>query len=541
MSSSPSYRKSIKPIILPYQIKITNLATYVDFRKKGHKILHTFKVSYPKNPDYSPLEIDKHMISRLRFLLKRIKAIQALDLNRCTLRSECLSAENVAYLTKKARRVKSLGISDYWKSIRGFYIQPRVWLKYLRDLKQLEYKLVMEFFPLSWENTKRFDKSVKIFLLQMRRHKKMDAVSISLPYSNALFLGPFVQFHLYPPSLKKLSLHGGNNFYQNWVNPHKLNIKLSHMKNLETLSINIAREDSLITSLLPQIMTHSTLKSLDLVIPVNKINLPETLKATKGLKQLRLNLNPSLGQLATISKLFDLKSLDQVTLMVNLDNQSPLSILINFISQLTDLKHLKINAFHYSKPRDRNCLKQLIDQLSELRALKSLKLTFITYANITKEDFFTDVTPSLKVLFMKLKSLETFWLVSNQFDASQVFINLIESLEALAPNLRNLRIDVGEYTPEQYDLCLISKFIQNLRNIKVLKLCSIKMPIKRLPVEVLNSISSLNCLKKLALCEFDVAISKNSFLKLIDNVLANQKTSNSTPKKVYIKNTSWQM
>ena len=487
-----------KPI-LNSRVNINSFASYQNFRKKFYKPIKSATIQYGRRDlDFHPFR-DQRFIKRFLKISNRLRYTSFLRLHGVFLESLKISPSVAIDLARKLQNIKQLSLTDAQHLSFKHFTFVETWLRRLRDLQSLKYRVIR-----SNEKFVRKHKPIpnKNLLISSRLHKNLKILQVSYPLYNQAPFTKAWDFSSYPQSIQNLSIKGGIHSSSSLPGTSP---SFDSLKNLQQLkmSFDSATSTNFILEKFREISNCHQLKSLDLHLGKGSHDLCLQMSATegfKGLEKLRLSILNSCPGVPELIGTFQHCKLTDLCLVLEVANEGQFQTLKSQIHHFQALMSFKLKITNRSFYQNKTIIEDLINEINQFEILELLQLSFETSMSENLQKFvIKDFVPNFKPLFTKSIKLTTFSFKSNQIQiSSPTFLDLIDSIEnTIAKNLFKLRIEVGEFQPAKTEYDAVLKFVKSLKNIQILKLKSLKIPVKKFFHDLIDSIYTLSHLRVL--------------------------------------------
>jgi len=454
-------------------------------------------------------------------IFKKAKAIRKLDVSGLLVLNTRFWFSTFLYIAKKANSVFDLKTHE----LRVMAAEEKdlvvSWPKYMKNLRSLFSEVIADF---GWiDDYKEKRKPVNDYLKYL---PKLENIEIKFFHNTLPFdLDGVWKFQTYPSSIKKIHFTEAKN------GDKPINGSMAHLKNLKDLrfGFRIRNDNSMNTlksvlNLLPQV---PQLEALDIdFLDFFKIDASvcAALKSLFKLRKVKFSIwsENEGANLQKILKSLEDCPLEDVDLKVDLDSDRVVSLVRDFIEKKSGLKSLNLQLLKYhifkSSKEIENLLKT-IDDLPLLISFCFVAKTTLIY-DIGPKNILPEIGFPFKKLFGSSRStpLKKFRISMNQHNFGKSgFIKLLESMNEISPILEDLQIDLGKYEPQ--DINMILGFLNNLRNIRFLKLDSLGVSSKSFFFELIEAIENLKCLREFSLGEVSENVKRRSYFDGVERIL----------------------
>lgn len=506
--------------IVSFRTNISNIRDYCDFFKKGIISPRTLTIEYLDGNYHHNNQARAKMQQRLVKVLKRAKPIKSLQLHNCVVQYENISDPILIQLAKRTSRVKSLSLPDYALS-QEIIQKYTLWLKYTKGVRKFDYVAPpCVDFPNGC--VRKFETNVQKFLHEIRRDR-LSSVNISHSTPDDKLGNSFLMFNKYPSTLKSLTFDWRHYCTDAEVEIPKLENSLRHMRELTSLSLSFRNQINLIDPILYSIQNVSQLTSLKIEFLENidqEIDLPLwRLRSLSNLHDLTLKFGYWPKGLETFLKTIHSCPLKFLYIDAIIDQENQFDSLKELIANLKTLETLKLKVYKDSPFESESNIRSIFEKIGQIKPLKNLKLYFKASSALTSSTF--NIVSALKNIFAKSVKLQKFALRFNQTDTQKAFPELLSLVTRVAPTLKKLEIDIGEFKVQDSDFKQIMNLINRVKGIQVLKLNSLCVVMSQAVEDLINSLYSLKSLQTLELREVKGSLNKPSlFVSLVEKIVS---------------------
>jgi len=513
----------IKPLI-PSKFHLNNQRQYLKFTKNKYRVLPHFILTGTDSDLFNYLPHLHKFHRRLLKIFKQLKFTHNLDLKNLYIHHHKYHLPYILSFAKKMCKTSLLSIHDSKCMESNFLTTFHLFPKYLQHLKTLNYSL-------------KFDTLLALFTGQQPQiPEKMNPLSHYTRYQSCLenlkidfgqeshkALRENLRFEKYPVSLKKLSFYGGK-FEEPIISK-----SIDHLENLKALELDFDTHCSteFLNSVFILLQRVPWLENLTLTNPHEAfIGLDVTFSSMQALTKLKyirirscnLKFHHSKVLLKVIENL-PLRSLDLD--ICGVDSVEHVAILLNLLEKMGNLDSLKLKVTNYNV-LDSSIIEILFEKVDKLENLKnlSLKLTSSSLWGSNKYQLEEIDLPFTNLLTKKIP-LESFRVECNQVEISNgSFLNLLKYLEKLVPHLKKIKLAIGEVLMEQKEFEEVIRFIENMRDIRVLKLCMLGVNQKNFFTEIVENVCKMKSLRSFSLGDIYEPVTKTKFFNGVERILS---------------------
>ena len=511
----------MKPILIPSKITLKCKYTYQQFLRKRPKIVKEIQIQKRDTTDDGSKKYYSNVVTTLKRIFKDLKFIRKLDLKKLELHRQSIYQPKLIAFAKKLRHTQAVLINDKKSSKNDLKGISDPWIKFLKGTQHFSYLLDMQqvFKGLLFDDQTKKSNFHWRFPHLLRYQRRLKDLALSFDSKTAFYLHDLL-FNKYPVALQRLSLVGLHS-------EKPITASLRHLKNLKHLDFHFhhgCEPDIMISAinLLPQIA--SNLQSLSFCWPDHHTH--DIIPAYPALKTLtnltHLKLLPACYTTFQFAKIldvfYDLPLLD-LTLVASIYSEEDLVPINNFLKKFHSLESLKLKVqslLPFSNRMQR--VTELFRVIDDMVFMKNLCVSLNATPQKNAADFSYFHLP-LAHIFTKPISLESFRVeIKPLRSGSQGFWGLLNTLKLLAPGLKKLRIDIGEYIPKSQEYETILGFIGSLKNVRSLRLESLAIPEWQFFMDFAQVLSGHIYLRTLTLGE-GKKMSKLTFVNIVEEIL----------------------
>ena len=440
--------------ILSYKLNVASFSEYQKAIKNRPKKFHTLQLNFNDGANLLSNRLDKQAHKWLVKLLKNTKPITKLDIHQGLPYYKQNTAQNqFIQLAKMHSRIKILKTLYWHHSPTGLKLYC-LWLKYTQELVKFEcVQSQLDILAFDIESKSQFENFQRL----IRRNKKLTSLVLSPKSIFGGAPGNIFQLKKYPSTLKKLSFDvqpQGDIFMEK---ESLGEICFSPIQALQDLTLILPSITELWTSIFETLPEKNQIQSLQLGFTESSTEefiLPSAwLQKMKYLHHIQLSFyTQPLGLDNLLTQLAKFKELKGFYLSIEKsteNNPLNLSLLTNCLVNFPNLESLSLKLQqNWSTETSMEFLQNLTSQIATFSQLKTLKLHFnqITSSSGHRRAHCIDLDTN--GLFDNLKSIQEFSFVSN-FASQDMFHNLLQALHPNAPQLKKLKLDVGDFRPSK--------------------------------------------------------------------------------------------
>jgi len=498
--------------ILPHKILINTKHSYQMFRKNQSKI--SLKLEIDQDNHSRP----QSRIPRLLKIFKTLKYIHDLNLSNLALFDRKLYLPKMIYFAKRMSNAQTIKICDHSKSSGSQKGISESWPKYARRIETLSYNNV-------GRNAERVDEKVPTYIslftnLLLRYQPRITDLSVNSLHDMSHFIQNYCRHRDFPPSLERISLD--NITFNKPIAPRN-STRLRNIKHFEMKSTQMFAENSIVSIIEPLSELCPGLQSLSLCwnySPTSKIlSLFSGIKAFQHLKNLKVQLGSmTTKNLREILQRLAQCSLTELNLKLGIKEESQLLPIAKLIEKQSNLQSLKLQINCEKRFTALEYIKISFKAIDDLLHLVNLSISITS--RLKKGFLFSELHPAFTKVFAKQIPLESFRLhIEHLSISNQEFLDIFQSLEPAAPTLKKLTIDIGKTKLKKAERQGLLDLLQNLQNIRSLKLKSLVLSSELLLNDFTEIICSLSSLRSLTLKEISAKVQKQIFVDLLKEIL----------------------
>lgn len=511
--------QKIKPIF-PTYIYINNLRSFNTYFIRHYDIVNTLCILYPQKSFYHAHEADKRMLKRLLKVARSLKRITKIKLGDCNIQNRNNLIAKTMLIAKKLSWIKSLTIADFLPSYKR-PIRLILWLRCAKRLENLDYRILPKDF--SFKDPISFEAGIKNLFSAMRLNKVKVLKFVEF-ISDPAISRSFLRFDYYPKSLQKLSIQWKGYMQKILINPPPINTELEHIPNLKVVSFNLGDQAKIMEFALNSVSTLSNLVSLDLSLPLGITTEISTnankLQEFPNLKRLKLKLQVWRKETKVFLEFMERVALVELGLMLQLENDDPIRVVKDFIAKQEKLNslQLKIESVTLFQEGEEH-INELFDVIGRFQDFRVLKLSFKTKMRVLDSDLLSNLVAKLKNMFKASVALRAFKFECNQMKPDETFMELIDSLQFNAHSLIRIKIDTGEFSPEDQEFTTLYVFIKCLNIIQILDLPKLNIGGEQSWQYFIELICSRKYLRELTLGEVKESVSKQELINCAEQTM----------------------
>lgn len=478
------------PPLLSHEVRVTDPHSYYRCRAKLYRGHHTLTVKYIRPELYIQPHAVQIMQRKFLIMMKKQKGVRTLRLNEVRLSNGNVQKSKFACIAKRMSRIHNLFLED----LVGYgpkYNHLLIWLKYAHKIRQLNY--VMSYDYSSSSIGEAALTSFKRLVHNVYKRIKESRIPI-LSISERLFEDPLVKLF---PARKVFSSSTKVLSFEAWRSGDIM-LELQLPETIDSLELRTFESLGIFSRTLHKMMDYKNIRTFTLVC--SKCNSEDLgivmrcLASFSSLQKLSLDCNIPAGSTTDLFNALKDKTLLHLALMTDVDAKAEFEPLVALIKHHSTLQSLDLKIKNNNLFTNEEMI-LVIDSLTRLPLLSKLSLHFETSFKVTKKHLIADLTPSFVNVFSRLCRLDNVSIKSNQIDPSVTFPSLITSLQPLAPTLKQLRLDIGEYKPIKTSYAAVVKFIRSLTSIQRLQLDCLSIPQNSLFQDVIVSLDQFKYLR----------------------------------------------
>jgi len=213
---------------------------------------------------------------------------------------------------------------------------------------------------------------------------------------------------------------------------------------------------------------------------------------------------------------FPLKSLVLIALIKSEEFLVPIS---NFLRNFKNLEHLKLQISPEQSFTRIEQTQELLAIIDNLSLLKTLSVSIVARAQ--ENPLPLQLSQIMTKIFIKPIHLEFFKIeIRSASLCDKEFLQLFKSLQSLAPTLKKIQIDVGNYNPTKLEEQTILDFLKNLTNISTLRLESLNIPNAKFFIGIVDTLHHMPYLERLGLGEVKEDLTPELFVSNVEQILS---------------------
>ena len=515
-------QRKIKPTF-PKKLAIKTQSQYENFMKR--------RIKGPSNVELRKVDHRTHLVENTRdppyvwtakFLkaTKNLKYAKKLALSNLTLCFTSYYLPKTLYFAKRMSNSQVIQIHDFKTPEQKYQGTFERFVRYIKRAKSVHYNYTArKALPRDMNQQVGPVKHNHDFIHLLKYQPHLKDLRIQFLHQSQPVTDEYWNFKRYPVSLESLSLNA-------LVHDKPIISSLKHLENLKSLELEFyyqAKPEfiSSILQSLPALSSH--LQSLNLSL--NETETPLVFTAFAGMRtlnnltQLKLDLKPhKIHNFETVLASFTECPLNSLELRTIVESEGYLIPIAHFIKKFPNLENLDLEIKCHKPFNSFENAKEILKETDNLLLLKRLAISIASRPG--KNQLFPEISPLFTKIFAKAIPLNCFKIQLKPMKVSnQSFLQLIQGLDPLGPNLRDLEIDIGEYRPDKSEFETVLGFVKKLQNIYYLKLGSLSVPLRQFFSEFAEIINDMPNIRILALGEIKGTVTKPACIDIIERII----------------------